>query len=681
MSFRTLKLTPGVNLEQSPTLNQVQLAASNLIRFYGGLVQKLGGWAALTTQTFIGTCRGLHGWADIVGNAYLAVGTEQRLEVLIGGALDDITPLAATTNPSVAFTTVLNSTSVEIADSSYSPNAGDWLNLLTQVSVGGIVLFGYYLVATVIDSSHFTITAASPATASVTAAGAVPSYTTTNGSAIVTVLLDNHGLATGGIFNAAVSTTVATVVISGLYDVVFVDANHFTISAATTANAGTTASENGGDAQINYLIPSGLAVATAETGYGIGDYGAGDYGISETGQVAIEPLRQWSLDHWGQDLIASPTNGGIYYWAPPTVAPALVLSNTAPLFSTTVFVMPQVQIVVSLGAETGGTQEPLLIRWSDQGDFTDWTPSATNQSGSFSLPTGSKILAGLAVGLGALIWTDVDLWSMTYLGFPLVFGFNRVAPASGIMAQRAAGASGSLVMWLSTRGFYTYTVGGGVSPLECPVWDFLINNIDATQTDQVHCAVNSLYNEMAWHFPIASTSPIYSTATPYGYVKFNYIENAWDYGISSQYQRTAWVGRSPVGNPVGADIAGLLQQHEIGFDANGAGMMWSWQTGFFNDDGEDFIFVDLILPDFVLDWVNAPPQITLELLGVNYPISLPTTPPTVFGPYVVNTATASFVPCRARARQIALAASGSDLGTFNRLGAIRMRFSKDGRDN
>jgi hypothetical protein len=117
-------------------------------------------------------------------------------------------------------------------------------------------------------------------------------------------------------------------------------------------------------------------------------------------------------------------------------------------------------------------------------------------------------------------------------------------------------------------------------------------------------------------------------------------------------------------------------------DANGAGMMWSWQTGYFSiDDGEDFIFIDTILPDFVLDWVNAPPQITLELLGVNYPISLPTTAPTVFGPYVVNTGAASFVPCRVRARQVALAASGSDLGTFNRIGAIRMRFSKDGRDN
>lgn len=680
MPFRTVTLSPGVNIEATPTLNKVQLAVSNLIRFYSGLAQKLGGWLELTAQTFLGTCTGLHGWADILGNPYLAIGTEQRLQLFNGGEIDDITPLAATTNPSVAFSTVIHTSVVTIDDGGYAPSAGDWINLLTQVSVGGIVLFGFYQVQTIIDATHYTITAASNATATVTNAGAVPDYATTMGSANVSVTLANHGLVIGSPFDAAVSTTVATVVISGIFSVISVTSpSVFVITAGSPASTSTTGAENGGAARIEYLIPTGFAVDTLLTGYGIGDYGAGDYGLSDGSEAFSAPLRQWSLDHWGQDLVASPTNGGIYYWQPPVVQPATVMPN-APLYSTAIFVMPQVQIIVSLGSELDGTQEPLLSRWCDQGDFTDWTATATNQAGSFFYPTGSKLVGGLATGLGAFVWSDVDLWSMAYLGFPLVFGFNRIAPACGLIAQRAAGTTGSLVMWLSTRGFFVLQIGGGVTSVECPVWDFLINNIDMTQLDQTHCAVNSLFNEMAWLFPIMPTSSIYSAQAPLGYVKFNYVENCWDYGQSSQYQRTAWVGRTPVGNPIGADYAGLLQQHEIGWDANGAAMVGGWQTGNFDlTEGEDFPFIDLIIPDFTLDTTAAPPVISMLLTATNFP--LPSTAPVTVGPFTINTAPGGtqFIPCRVRAREISLAASWSDLGSFNRIGAIRYRYAPDGR--
>jgi len=138
-----------------------------LIRYYGGLVEKLGGWLQLTTDLFVGTCRGLHGWADIIGNPYLAVGTEQRLEVLDEGSLYDITPVTETTNPAVNFSTVINTPTVTVVDASYSPNAGDWLNLATQISIGGIVLFGFYQVQTVVNVTTYTIAATSNATTTV----------------------------------------------------------------------------------------------------------------------------------------------------------------------------------------------------------------------------------------------------------------------------------------------------------------------------------------------------------------------------------------------------------------------------------------------------------------------------------------------------------------------------------
>ena len=668
MPFRTLRLKPGVTLEQSPTLNQFQLSASNLIRFYGSLVQKLGGWVALTTQKFVGTCCGLHGWADTLGNAYMGIGTDQRLQVLIAGAISDITPVPQTDNPAVAFSTIAGQSAVTVADGSYSPSVGDWVNLATQVSVGGLILFGFYRV-TAVGSGTFTVTAGAAAVSTVTAGGQVPAYTTEDGFSAVSVSLPNHGLSNNGTFDAAVSKTIATLTISGLYAVTVIDANNFTITATGTANATTTASMNGGDAQIAYLLPSGNSGTTAITGWGIGDWGLGSAGQT------LAAGRQWSLGQWGQYLIASPSNGGIYYWNPPTVAPAVVISDTAPLYNVSVIVMNQAQIIISLGAEVGGTLQPLLVRWCDAGDFTDWAASATNQAGSFLLPQGSTLVGGLVTGLGALIWTDTDVWSITYLGFPLVFGFNIVAANCGLVAQRAVGVESTLIMWLGEQ-FHQASTGGGVVPVECPVWDFYFYNVDFSQRIQIFCAVNTIYHEMSWFFPIEVTSSLYNPLAPFGYVKYNYSEQVWDYGLSSQYQRTAWAGKSPLGNPVGADLNGLLQQHEIGFDADGQSMLWSWQSGFFEmDEGENFQYSDFLIPDFVT--IGSPDFVpnlqTLDYTNGN---------PTQVVAQMINTASTYFITYSARGRfmSIGFSGPGSDVGTFNRLGAVRMRVAKDGQN-
>lgn len=674
MPFQKLALHPGVNVEQSQTLNQTQFAASQNIRFYNGLPQKLGGWQAITTDTVIGTARAMHGWADIVGNTYLATGSDQRLQVFIGGIAYDITPLAQTDNPAVSFSTTVSTTDVLITDAGYSPSAGDWINLQTQISVGGVVLFGYYIVTATISSTQFQIQAASNATSTVVAGGAGGLYTTSNGFAPVSIALNNHGLAVNDLFNVEVAVTVGGLTISGIYNVTSVtDANHFFITAASVATSTATVAQNTGLARIQYLLPSGYAVNTALAGWGVGDYGAGDYGLANSA-TSVAYLRQWSLDHWGQDLIACPSNGKIYYWQPPTIAPAAVISGSAPIYNTLAFVMPQAQIIVACGSETGGTQEPTLVRWSDVGDFTTWTASSTNQAGSFFLPTGSTIIAALPASMSALIWTDVDLWSMNYQGLPFVFGFNRIAAAVGPMAQRSVATVGADVWWPSVRGFYHYAPSGGVTAIECPVLDFVLFNIDTTQLNQVFSAVNGLYNEIAWHFPLDTTSPYYEAgAMEFAWVKYNFVESVWDFSASSQYQRTAWIPSSVVGNPMGVDLTGVIQQHEVGTNANGAGMEWSWTTGYFDiAAGEQYVFVDLMIPDFVF---MGTPTIQFTLYVTNYPGDTPVS----YGPYAISP-TSQFIPLRLRGRQIAIEASGNDLNSFNRLGAIRIRIAPDGRN-
>lgn len=795
MPFRTIRLAPGVNIEQTPTYNQTNLADSNLVRFYQGMVQKLGGWSHMNTTPLIGTCRGMAAWADQNQNIYTACGTEQRLQVLEAGAILDITPVVQTDNITPTVGTTAGSPTVTISDGDYSPSVNDWINFTTQVSVGGLILYGYYQVTGFTGGTEYTITSASNAT-STAAVGAVPVFTTTVGGDVVKVTLANHGLVTGNSITFALSTTVGGVTIDGVYPVTVLDANDFTISVASTATSSASASMNGGDMQILYLLPTGLAVNTPLTGWGVGNWGEGNWGVGD-GEQITGYMRQWSMANWGLSLIASYTQGGIYYWTPPVVSPAQplatvlspppepVLTYTAggtlaaqsyyvkttyvqsnggetlpstessitvpannvlnvasppasgsasgwnvyvgnssgaeteqntgsmaiganyvepitglvaggnsvptvnttsgsPLYNNSIFIIPQAQIIVALGAEAGGTQNNLLVRWCDAGDFTDWVATATNQAGSFLFSSGTKIIGGTPVGLGALIWTDVDVWYMQYIGYPLVFSFTQLAGSCGIMSMRSGADTAGFVIWLSTRGFFTYQAGGGVDAMESPVWDWVFENIDLSQTDACHLAVNSLYNEMGWHFPVSPTSPIYSPETPYAYVKYNFVENAWDKGISSQYQRTAWIEKNPQSYPAGTDLNGIIQQHEVSNDADGAPMAWSFQTGYFSlMEGEEFIFVDLIVPDFAVNWTGTtPPVINVSLLCTDYPVGLAVGEPLQDGPYPINFGTPAnlMVPVRMRARQIALLFQGNDLGSFFRIGAVRVRFAADGRN-
>jgi hypothetical protein len=682
-------VTPGVNLEKTPTLNSGGLSDGNLIRFFAKLVEKLGGWQRLTNQLFVGTARSLFGWGAFDGVPYLAIGTEQRLEIFAGGTLSDITPVIATTNPAVSFSTVLGSSIVTIQDPVVSPGIGDWIQLVNRVSVGGVVLQGFYKVVAIVDGTHYTVDAGTGnlANIAVVGGGVTVNYITTNGSATVTVQLPNHGFAVGDLFKTGLPTTAAGILIDGIYSVVSVlptvgPPDQFTIIAGTAANASGIFPSNGGNARIQYLLPSGVAVNTPGGGWGSGDWGAFDWGGANDGTnggpgvPSVIHLRNWSLDHWGEDLIASPCDGKIYTWSPPTIVPAAVLAG-APVINEFVFALAQAQILVACGTETGGVKFPTLIRWCDSGNRTAWVASAINQAGSFQLPSGSRIVAGLTVGLGALIWTDADLWSMVYQGLPFVFGFNRIAVNCEAISVKAPLVVGGSVVWPSDRGFFRYD-GGGVSPLDCTVYDFFFDNLDENQTEQVFGALNTLFNEAAWGFPVSTSSPLYDPAIgSMAFVKWNFSENSWDKIYSAQYQRSAWTDHSPVGNPIGADFAGLLQEHERGADADGDPMVWFWRTGD-SDLGEsgDFARLDRIAPDFVtkLEGGATTVQTRITVLGRDFANQ----PYSHYGPFTV-TSESPMINCNIRNRQIALEVGGSDRGTSERLGAFNLRIASAGR--
>lgn len=666
MDFVPLKLKPGVDVVSTPLLLEAGFALSTNVRFFQGKVQQNGFFQRLTSQVAMGVCRGLFPWADTSGNQYIAEGTTSELAVINNGTMYNITPVMGTVeNLSTPFTTGLNSTTVTITDASNQALAGNYININCYASVANLVLQGIYQIQSV-GVGNFTITVPVAAT-SATTGGVTSEFTTTNTTRTVKVTLNNHGYTTGQVYTVFISTLVGGVTLLGQYVVgTVIDADNFDITAAAAATSTTSGFENNDEVQIQYLLSTGLISRGGIAGYGQMPYGLGPYGLGE--QVDYLPLRQWFFGSWGSFLIAQYTNGGIYYWNPAGgfYSNPAVLITQAPLFNTASFVAMAQQQIIALGAQDSvdGLQDPMLIRWCDVADFTDWTATVTNQAGSFRLPKGSRIVGGIQIGLQALIWTDIGVWSMQYIGYPLVYGFTEIAEGCGLIAARAMGVLGNVIIWMSQKGYFIYS-GGVVTPLPCPLWDLIFKNLDLQQVDKITGAPNSAFTEFSWHLPSASGSGENDTV-----VKINLIDGSWDYsnGDNAQiYVRTAWTDQSVIGPPMGVDLAGLLQQAETGSSADGNPIVSSVRSGWFKlQDGLAIIFLERIIPDFV---TTGSPNLTISVFTANYPSDTPNQ----IGPFnVLNT---EYIIIRSRTRLAAIqidctssAPLGSDVGAFWRLG-------------
>lgn len=662
MPAQRLTLRPGINVQATPLLNEGGWSLSQFVRFFQGYLQKLGGWMQLITTPFLGTVRAMLSWEDAVSNFYLICGSELALEVLAFNTLYNITPIDHSDNVAVAFTTTSGSKTVKITDAGFAALAGGTVNVVNAISVGGLIIQGVYIIQTVVDANNYTVTAASNATGNVTAGGAAALFTTTNTSNSVRVTLNNHGLVVGATYTVAVSTTVATVVIFGAYNVATViDANNFTFIATSAANASTTGSEDGGSVLLQYLLPSGAVSSSGQLGlYGVGAYGQGAYGVG--GNPLFVPARLWSFGYWGTDVVASYTNGTVYVWIsenglvqnPATAISGAPLNINAGIFTA----MPQQQ-VVALGASDGGgsTTDQLLVRWSDVSDYTDWTASATNQAGSFRIPRGSHIAGGIQGPQSALIWTDVGLWLMQYIGYPLVYGFTEIGQGCGLIWQGARGVLAGKVYWMSFNGFFVYD-GNSVQPLPCPVWDIVFQNLLSGQAAKVIACPNSFFNEISWCFPSLSGSGENDTR-----VTYNAVEGTWTFDPTNAIVRTAWLDQSAFSSPLGVDGAGLLQQHEVSPDANGVAMVSYAETGFIKiAEGEEYTFLERFIPDAIRQSCTLQFTFTVQ----DYPGGAQGATFTK-GPFNFTDAI-SYLVVRVRGRLVKIRVGSQDLGSFWRLG-------------
>lgn len=690
--MQPVKLVPGQLAEYTPALNVGGWTRASLIRWRAGLPEKLGGWQKFYPLSFGTPIRDLHAWEGINVDKHLSVGGETVLAVINGDTIQTvnvITPQITTTNSTPNFSTVNGSNVVTIIDPGFTPTTDSTIFIATPVAIAGIVLSGSYRIATVGGAHTYTIQAASNATATVNNAGAVPTFTTVNGTPTVTVTLPVHGLSVGSTFYVFVSTTGGGLTIFGAYIVQTVPgANTFTINAPILASSGVTFPENAGLVRTLYYV--GIGPVPQSAGYGVGPYGQGGYGkgvaVPATAGTPIVAT-DWTTENWGEILLACPENGAIYSWSPDSGFFVAIQVFGSPIINGGIFTAMPARILVAWASSTNGVQDPLLIRWSDSEDFTVWNATSQNQAGSYRIPRGSRIVGGIQGPNYALIWTDLEVWSMQYVGSDFVFGFTALAEQCGAVSSHAMQVSGDTVYWMSAFQFYKLD-GGGVVPIDCPVWDVIFQDLDQTNIHKVRCGTNSGFDEVIWYYPSLSGG----SGEVDSYVKLNTAPanggNAWD---SGRLDRTAWIDQNVFGEPIGADSNGFIFQHEVSDDADGAALTPLIETGLFAiSEGDDLIFIDWLLPDFKYrkfpqdnpfssgfsSGFGSSPGATLSvtLLVTDYPNVVPTE----IGPFIVDPSV-PFIAPRGRGRLIGLRISSSDLGTWWRLGNCRYRGAIDGK--
>jgi hypothetical protein len=762
MPWAAVTLTPGTNVEETPTKNQAGYLRTLNGRFKASLFQKLGGWTKYVAITFSGTIKSLWGWQDLANVKRLSVATTNSVTIVSESIPAVITPQLLETDGASVFSTTSGDATVGITDANTNGlTTNDHVYFRTPVSIGGIILSGIYPIDTITSTTAYTIEAQSLATTTranltisgitqanpgvvtyvgadniangdliyitgvvgmtqvngrvftvanlntgantfqlsginttgfgayvsggVISFGIVPEFTTASGSNVVSVRLADHGQVVGNPVVFDEPTTVGGVTISGKYVVISItNADAFTITVGSSASSTATAMMNSGNVGFTYYIA--LGPVGGGVGYGLGDYGEGGYGLgtSATAAQTGTPITadDWTQDNWGEILLACPTNGAIYYWQPNSGFQNLAVIGSGPLYNIGMFVsMAQQQVIAfgtSIDARDGGGigiyQDPMLIGWSDIGDFFQWAPLPENFARNYRVPTGSKCIGGAASKNRNLVWTDLDLHAGTFNGGQSVYSWNRVGSNCGLIGMHAWAQQADTVYWMGVGNFFSYA-GSGVQPIPCTVWDDVFQVLDPEFQHRVVCASNSDFTEIWWFYPSTTSNGVLTK-----YAKFNVVEGTWDNG---NMDRSAWLDRSVLGNPLGSSSTGIVYSHESGFDDDDVALVPLFETGdFYISDGEEFVFIDQVYPDF--KWGISGGSETAQVLITLLCRDAPGETQREYGPFVTSKAVPFFNPAnpdgtRVRTRQCALRVQSIDVGSFWRLGKVRFRYSSDGR--
>ena len=498
-----------------------------------------------------------------------------------------------------------------------------------------------------------------------TTVAATSVFSTVNGDSNVRVAINSHGAVVGD-YVYFTSASAGTLDIKGVYAVTSAATNTFDFTAS--ANAGSTVNNDGAAGrQVWFLLASGLADNTAASGYGTGSYGSGAYGIGGVGTLTAG-LRNWSLDTWGEDLIANVRNGGVYIWDKTlgTGARAIAISGAPTRNNFALVTEPTRNLMLFGTCVAGGDFDPLQIRWSANEDYTLFSAAVTNAAGGQRLKGGQYIQGALQTNRQIFILTDEGAHTATYVGPNYYWSFEKVGSNCGAISPQCMVDVGGIVFWMGHRNFYLFD--GTVKPIPSSLnkayfeqdGDYTIN---WDQKDKVFCGVDTQFGEIIWLVPTGSATEINR------YVIYNYRENLWYDGTMD---RTTWVNAGIFEFPLATTTSATIMEHDIGHDADGQPLRSYIQTGFFApvEDGNGIAFVDQYIPDVQEVHGN---NLKFYVITRQYPNGTETTK----GPYTLTSVTTK-VNLRSRGREISLKWDVSAVGTNYELGYQRLRIAADG---
>ena len=512
-----------------------------------------------------------------------------------------------------------------------------------------------------------------------------------NGTTTVTVTDTAHGGLTGDFVTFSGATGTYATTWNQEYQITVLTVDTYTITVASSIPAG----NYGGAAVVAaYQIPVGEAYALPIVGWGAGAWGAGTWGNG--GGASTVPIRLWAQANFGEDLVFGYRGGALYYWDNTTglaargvLVSSLGGASDVPLMQNYLLVSAISRFVFCFGVNDYGssTQNPMLLRWSDQESITQWTPAATNQAGSLLLSHGSKIVTAIQTRQEIVVITDSALYSLQYQGPPVIWSSQLLGDNISIAGPNAVAIASGVIYWMGIDKFYKYD--GRLQTLRCDLLKFIFEDINLAQQDQFFASTNEGFNEV-WFFYCSQNATEIDR-----YVVYNYLENngegVWYYGEMS---RTAWLDSGLRNNPMAATAINNIVYHESGNDDSATATTLPINavietTEFDIDDGDHFGFVWRIVPDITFVGSDAAsPQVTMTLIpmqnsgsGYNDPISVGGNSDAT----IVRTATVPIeeftgqVYVRVRGRQMILKVESNQIGCAWQLGSPRIDIKQDGR--
>ena len=713
--LQKLKFAPGFNKQVTATGGEGQWVNGDNVRFRNGSPEKIGGWAQLGSVEMTGRNTAIHHFVNTSGIKYAALGTSSILYAYSGGIFYDIHPIKATTTLTSAFSTTNGSAVVTLTFSSaHNIGKGDIILLDNFSSItnsdftSGDFDDVKFMVTSIPTDTTLTITMGSNESGSgaSTSGGIRVRHYYPVGPAVETAST-GWGLGSwGGQAQGQFTSTLSSSINASVTSLTMASSSSFPSSGTViigselityTGNSGGTLSglTRGANGTTAATHSSGATVTDASNFFA--------WNAAASGDIITAP-GLWSLDNFGNKLIATINGGESFEWnSNPTGATstrATIISG-APTASAFSLVSTPDRHLVFFGTETtigtSTTQDPMFVRFSSQEDINTYTPSATNTAGTQRLADGSKIVGAIRGRDAIYVWTDTALFIMRFVGPPFTFSFQQVGTNCGLIGQNAAVEVDGTAYWMSENGFFRYT--GKLESLPCLVEDHVFDDINTIPKQHINAGLNNLFGEVIWFYPNSGSGTV-NRMVAYNYLDSSPERPVWTVGTLA---RTAWQDSAVFGKPHATeydtssngtsgsstfvqgntDGVSYYYEHEKGLDQVREGatsaITASIESGDFDigqqglaGDGEFMMKIRRVLPDFLAQTGDA--RVTLNLRDFPNDSQASST----LGPFTINSSTQK-IDTRARSRQISLKVDNTSTSQFWKVGTFRIDYQPDGR--